>query len=426
MPDRRAGTEHHRPQGHHAAAGLGGRVELQRRLAGREVQDQPVPQGRRGHQRDRQGRRSGQPGQAGGGENCAAQEERAAAGRVAEGRRGQRRQQRPQAEGTHQDAVLLLRVAEDRLREGGEEGQRRPGEDAQQPREQQQSADLRRRPGQAEAFPDRLAARVRPAAAVGRDAVERDQNGNVTDRVEGEAADRAQERRPQAPGQPGRGRRVRQQERPAGQRRADGAGRVEQHRVEGHGVDEVFPRHQVRGERQPGRQVGRLQHAVEQLNRQQHPRRRQPRDGHAGQHQGRNQEAELRRHDEPALRQAVGEGAAPGAEQQRRADLRDEHEGGPERVGGQVVDEPHERGRLHPTAGERDDLAEEVAAVVGVPQGPESAVPQHAQERPAGPPPGEVGRGHRRGERLGFHRAATPSPDSQPPAAGHTATPSIY
>ena len=68
------------------------------------------------------------------------------------------------------------------------------------------------------------------------------------------------------------------------------------------------------------------------------------------------------------LRVPIGQPAGPGAEDQCRPDLGDEHPRRPPRVAGAVVQQPHERCRLHPRADERNDLAEKVAAVVAMPK----------------------------------------------------------
>jgi len=70
---------------------------------------------------------------------------------------------------------------------------------------------------------------------------------------------------------------------------------------------------------------------------------------------------------------AVGEAAAPGAQQQRRDHLRGGDAGGQTRACRERVGEPGKRGGLHPRACERDDLPYEVETVVAVAQSPECA-----------------------------------------------------
>ncbi len=91
-------------------------------------------------------------------------------------------------------------------------------------------------------------------------------------------------------------------------------------------------------------------------------------------------------------RVSVGEPPAQGAEQNCWPDLRDEHPRRPPRVAGAVVEQPHERRRLHPRPDERHDLPEEVPAVVPVPKRAEGGIAKRGpQPRRAGslsPPSG--------------------------------------
>ena len=73
--------------------------------------------------------------------------------------------------------------------------------------------------------------------------------------------------------------------------------------------------------------------------------------------------------------------AAPGAEQEQRQEL--QRRGQPDRdaAPGQREDQPHLGDDLHPVAAQRDELAREVAAVVGDGQGGEGAAQRGAHRR---------------------------------------------
>jgi len=118
-------------------------------------------------------------------------------------------------------------------------------------------------------------------------------------------------------------------------------------RVQPDGVDEVFFRHEVWHEREPRRQVHRLDDAVDRDECEYQPRHGEAARDHAREYDRVQQEGGLRGGDEPALRVAVGERPAPGAEEKCGTDLGAEQPRRPPRVAGAVVHEPHERG---PTA----------------------------------------------------------------------------
>ncbi len=73
------------------------------------------------------------------------------------------------------------------------------------------------------------------------------------------------------------------------------------------------------------------------------------------------------------LRHPVGDQPAPGAEEEHRQELERGGQADGDAAAGQGEDHPDLRHRLHPVAGERDQLAGEVAAVVGDPEAGEGA-----------------------------------------------------
>ena len=89
----------------------------------------------------------------------------------------------------------------------------------------------------------------------------------------------------------------------------------------------------------------------------------------------------LRVLEQAQLRHAVGEQAAPGAEQQHRQELERGGDADGDARAGELHDQPHLGDDLHPVAGDRDDLAGEVPAVVRDREGGEGAPEARAHAR---------------------------------------------
>src|SRR5207302_10698664 len=86
----------------------------------------------------------------------------------------------------------------------------------------------------------------------------------------------------------------------------------------------------------------------------------------------------------PPLVEAVGDHAAPDAEQQQGQELQRQHEAEREpgaALAGEVEDEPALGGGLHPRAAERNQLGEEEQAVVADAEGVERALSCQANAR---------------------------------------------
>ncbi len=91
----------------------------------------------------------------------------------------------------------------------------------------------------------------------------------------------------------------------------------------------------------------------------------------------------LRDHQQAALVVAVGEHAAEDAEEQDREELEAGGDADRDAGAGQLHDEPHLGDDLHPVADQRDDLAGEVAPVVGDLERGQRAAECERQERPS-------------------------------------------
>ena len=161
--------------------------------------------------------------------------------------------------------------------------------------------------------------------------------------------------------------------------RPDDSRAVHHDTVEAHRVREILAPHHLEHEGLPGGVVNDV-HEAQQQRHEVHD----PHGVHAGGHDDAERERkdagrDLRAVQELALVEAVGEHAAPGAQQQHRQELErgDQTERGPVVVR-QVQDEHGLRELLHPRSADRDDLTDEVEAVVAVVQRSERGASQPA------------------------------------------------
>ena len=167
----------------------------------------------------------------------------------------------------------------------------------------------------------------------------------------------------------------------AGDRRPDDARAVEEARVERDRVRQLPRADHLEGERLASGRVEREGDAAERSEDVDDRQRRRP-----GQRDDRERDRDrhrrgLRRHDELAGLDAVGDDAGDESEDGERHEPPEGKRADRERGAGELDDEPRECDVLHPRAGERDELAREEDAVV--------AVPPQAAERPGAEHEGE-------------------------------------
>ena len=117
-------------------------------------------------------------------------------------------------------------------------------------------------------------------------------------------------------------------------------------------------------ERLARRVVDREDRAADEHERVDHQRRDDVGGGQQPERDRRHDHQQLRDHQQPALVVAVGDDAAHRAEEEDRQELQPGGEADRRAAAGELHDEPHLGDRLHPVAGDRDDLAGEVPAVV--------------------------------------------------------------
>jgi len=150
-----------------------------------------------------------------------------------------------------------------------------------------------------------------------------------------------------------------------GERRSDDASGVHDHAVQAHRVHDPLGADELDDEALARRVVHGVDRAAHEHERVDHPELQGARDGQRPQRGGGHGHRRLGDEEQPALGQPVGEQPAVGPGEEDGDELK--RGGQPERdaAAGEAQDEPHLGHRLHPVAGERDDEAREVAAVVG-------------------------------------------------------------
>jgi hypothetical protein len=135
--------------------------------------------------------------------------------------------------------------------------------------------------------------------------------------------------------------------------------------VEADRVDQPLGADQLDHEALPGRVVDGEHGAAGEGGDVDHRRRHHPGGGDREQPDRRQRHQHLGGDQQPPLRDAVGEQPAPGAEEQHRQELQRGDEADSDARAGQAEDQPDSGDHLHPVARERDQLADEVAAIVG-------------------------------------------------------------
>ena len=158
-------------------------------------------------------------------------------------------------------------------------------------------------------------------------------------------------------------------DRQAGHGRADDARRVEHRRVEGDRVADVAAPDDLDHEALADGHVDRVGGAEEQRQDDDHPDLDDTGQREHGEDRGEHHHHGLHDEDRLALRQDVGEHAAEQSEDHHREELRGSDHAQPERIVGELEDEPGLGDLLHPRPDQRDELAAEEQLVVAVAEG---------------------------------------------------------
>ena len=152
-----------------------------------------------------------------------------------------------------------------------------------------------------------------------------------------------------------------------GDRRADDARAVEEARVERDGVRQLARPDHLEGQRLAARRVERERDAAERGEHVDDRQGRRSGQRDDGERDGDRHGARLRRHDELARLDPVGDDSGSEPEDGEWDESPERERADRERRSGELDDEPRERDVLHPRPGERDDLAGEEDPVVAVP-----------------------------------------------------------
>ncbi len=150
-----------------------------------------------------------------------------------------------------------------------------------------------------------------------------------------------------------------------GRRRPQDACGMNQDAVQADRVDNPIGAHHLDREALAGREVDRVDRSPREDEGVNHPRR----DNAGARHRPQGKRGErhhgLGDREQGAFRKAIGEQPSPGAEEEQRQELK--RRGHPDRQAAarQRQDQPHLGDDLGPVAAHRDELAHEVAAVVG-------------------------------------------------------------
>ena len=173
-------------------------------------------------------------------------------------------------------------------------------------------------------------------------------------------------------------------DRQAGHGRADDARRVEHRRVEGDRVADVAAPDDLDHEALADGHVDRIGGAEEQRQDDDHPDLDDAGQREHGEDRGEDHHHGLHDEDRLALRQRVREHAAEQPEDHHGDELRGGDHAEPERIVGELEDEPGLGNLLHPGPDQRDELAAEEQLVVAVAEGaqPPDGVNGH-RRRPA-------------------------------------------
>ena len=151
-------------------------------------------------------------------------------------------------------------------------------------------------------------------------------------------------------------------------RRTEHARAVEHHRVERDRVGEIFVAHHLDHERLAPGHVERSDGAVERRQQDHVPDANGAGPGQRRERERAQHQQDLRRDDQAAAIDAIDHHAGEQADQQDRRELRERDDAEHRRRVRQLQHQPRLRGALHPGARERDQLAEEIEAIVAMPQ----------------------------------------------------------
>ena len=149
-------------------------------------------------------------------------------------------------------------------------------------------------------------------------------------------------------------------------RRADGSRAVDDRRVEGDGVGEVFFADHLDDERLARRHVEGVDDAEQRGQGEHVPHLDAAGEDQRRENQRKDHRRGLRRDEDVTAVEAVGRRAAEGREKQDRDLARESGEAEKRRRTSQAVDQPRLCDLLHPRADERDELSGEEEAVVAV------------------------------------------------------------
>jgi hypothetical protein len=150
-----------------------------------------------------------------------------------------------------------------------------------------------------------------------------------------------------------------------GSGRPEDPGGVDQDAVESHRVDHLIGADQLDHEALARRVVDRVDRAAHENQREHHPRLDRAGHRQAPERERRDRHRGLRDDQQRALREAIRDHAAPGAKNEDRQELEGRGDADRDPASGQLEDQPHLGDHLHPVAAQGDDLAGEVAPVVG-------------------------------------------------------------
>ena len=151
-----------------------------------------------------------------------------------------------------------------------------------------------------------------------------------------------------------------------GERRADDAGAVEHGRVEGDRVADVLAPDELDRERLADRHVDGVGDPEQEGQHEDHPDLDDVGEDEDGQDRGEDHHRGLGRDQDASLGQRIGGDPGEQAEDDDRDELGGGHDAEPDRVVGQLEDEPRLGDLLHPGADQRDRLAAEEQPVVAV------------------------------------------------------------
>ena len=373
--DRRRAREDGRVEAHRATPERVRDVELDHRVGGRRHRDAPEPDDHHQQDRHREQVRDreqdlGKP------EGDRATDHPAHAGQAARHRQPRRRDQRADARRSHQEAVAGRIGAEDVARERRDDDREVHPERADQADDDDGEEYGRGVPHVGDPFAEllddlwggprswRQLWRPKGGGVHGRERDEHRREARGVDGKRGAGAERP--------------------DRQAGNGRADDARRIEHRRVEGDRVSDVAAPDDLDHEALADGHVDRIGGAEEQCQDDDHPDLDDAGQREHGEDRGENHHHRLHDEDRLAFRQCVREDAAEQPEDHHRDELGGGDHAEPQRIVGELENQPGLGNLLHPGPDQRDELAAEEQLVVAVAEGaqPPDGVNRH-RRRPA-------------------------------------------